>query len=504
MSETKVKNSQLASDVPRPNLLQNGGLEQWHYGVGPINTPGLPGPDKWALSINGTDTLSVSRDGVNVDSFSQYCAACTYVAGTGANSVIAQGFGATFGAPSVAGKTFTVSVRCRTATANAARIVVYGDGGFVTSYSAFQTGSGAYQTLSLTFTCTGTQTYFYVGLQHVLSCTAYWDNAMLVPGVQVSDFVPSLSYPDALPAERLGTDVFRYNYLVNGGMAVAQRGNGPFTVYGVYTADRWQMLVNGTSTMSVTVGVVGVIPPDPGGSAGNSNCLYGTFTYVVGGANVYQTIKTGAAEPEHQALKGRRVTFSMRFYCLSANAVSLYIQTDGTGSGQTFSAQHAGAGWQTLSVSALVPGDATYIQLNLYFAAAVAGTWYAGAAVLSLGAVAPDFQPLPPANDLVSCQRYYEVMGAPGAGDLIIGGSGATIINELKRTDFIWRAQKPVSPTMTRVGTWSLANVSAQPVAASASTHGFYTQVVATAAGGADTYAYNNNSGNCFTAEANP
>ena len=48
-----IPNNLLGSDVPRPNLLQNGGFEQWHYGVSfsPTSAGAMLTADNWIASL---------------------------------------------------------------------------------------------------------------------------------------------------------------------------------------------------------------------------------------------------------------------------------------------------------------------------------------------------------------------------------------------------------------------------------------------------------------------
>jgi hypothetical protein len=186
-----VTNANLGPDVARDNLLTNGGFEIWQRGNGPFTASGTYTADRWGMAMTGTDALSVSRNTANADTAngSVACAACVYTAGTGANSQLQATLKVSDGYQ-LTGRTYSLSVRCSASVANAARITVSGDGGFTTVNSAFHPGGSTYQTLTVTFTCTATQTQVVIGLQHVVSCTAYWDNAMLVVGSQPANYVP--------------------------------------------------------------------------------------------------------------------------------------------------------------------------------------------------------------------------------------------------------------------------------------------------------------------------
>lgn len=190
LANASVSNSKLGPDVARANLLTNGGFEIWQRGNGPFTSNTAFTSDRWNSIINGSDTLSVSRDTANVDVGSNACAACTYTRGTGNNTLFQQTFKTSDGSM-VPSTTYSLSVRVRTSTANAVQLTVYGDGSFTTVTSAYHSGSGTYQTLSVTFTTTATQTNVNFGVAfNTASSTAYIDNACLVIGSQPANYVP--------------------------------------------------------------------------------------------------------------------------------------------------------------------------------------------------------------------------------------------------------------------------------------------------------------------------
>src|SRR5499427_9021761 len=78
LANQAVTNAKLGTDTARLNLLTNGGFEIWQRGNGPFTANGVYTSDRWFIALQGTDTLSVSKDTTNVDpnSGSQACAAC--------------------------------------------------------------------------------------------------------------------------------------------------------------------------------------------------------------------------------------------------------------------------------------------------------------------------------------------------------------------------------------------------------------------------------------------
>jgi hypothetical protein len=189
LADAGITNAKLGPDVARANQLTNGGFEIWQRGVGPFAATNAFTSDRWQIVLVGTDTLSVSRDNANLDTAfgGLYCAACTFVLGTGAGStVLYQNLSST--ESGLLNRTITLSVRVRTATANAVRIGIYNGSAY--TYSALHPGGGAYQTLTVTATVTAGAANVFAAISFMASCTAYIDNAMLVVGSQAANYVP--------------------------------------------------------------------------------------------------------------------------------------------------------------------------------------------------------------------------------------------------------------------------------------------------------------------------
>jgi hypothetical protein len=292
----------------------------------------------------------------------------------------------------------------------------------------------------------------------------------------------------------LGADVARNNLLVNGGMAVAQRGNGPFNTNTAYTADRWQIALGGGSAISVSCASAGI------GAGGGATvpCVQGSYTHSTA-SYLLQQVKFAGDGNHVGHLGGQTVSLSMRVWANAANAVRISLSTDGTGPLNAVSSFHPGnAAPATLTVSGLVPNDATVLNVELNFQA-TCSQWYAGQAMLVVGSQPANYAPLHPADDLARCLRYYEVMGSPGAGDISFNAyqsAGAFI-----GFPMTLRALKPVVPTVTKVGTWTVINCG-QPSIAAPSAFGYQVAAAVTALGAAS--FGNQTVGNTITVEANP
>jgi len=455
MSKTLVPNLMLAPDVARPNLLQNGGFEQWHRGPGPFaattGNPTFAIADQWQTICTGSgSTLTVSRDSVNQDT-GLYCVAMVNsIAGGGGYGGIQQ----TPPAAPLRGKTVTLSLRVKTTQANVV-IFAWTDGtGGTFSPTMIAPADGAYHTLWMTFSIPLNTNNISVGLQCQGSTagTTYVDSASLVIGQVAENFFPATSYPDALPNERIASDLLRPNYLTNGGFEIWQRGTGPFT--GNYCADRWLLGVNGSDTLSVS-------------RATGNNADYGVtgsnysagVTYTKGSGNssaVLQYLKQADAFQ----LAGRTVTLSMRVLCSVANMVRVGLDTDAGGGGiyntpSPRSLYHSGDGtWQTLSVTVSL-GACSYVAASAYFDTN-SGVAYIDSAMLTIGTVASDFVPLHPADDLARCWRYYEIIGYPSQvqTELALGAVYSTTTAAFQ----IHYIPKPIVPTVTIVGSPQITN----------------------------------------------
>jgi hypothetical protein len=174
------------------SLLVNGGFEVWQRGAGAFATAGYMTADRWINQSMGTDSLSIAKDTANTDGGgSGACAAATFSLGTGGGqSILYQPFRIA-DSPMLRGRPVTFSVRVKTSTANAINLAYYDGGGWTYSATTLHPGGASYQTMSFTFTPLNTAgSDIHVGISFKATCTAYIDNAMLVPGTVAADYVP--------------------------------------------------------------------------------------------------------------------------------------------------------------------------------------------------------------------------------------------------------------------------------------------------------------------------
>jgi hypothetical protein len=243
---------------------------------------------------------------------------------------------------------------------------------------------------------------------------------------------------------KLGTDTARANLLVNGGFEIWQRGNGPFTTPGSFNADRWQgnYSAGGLSVTRQTSIVV------DGGVA-----MQAAYTHAAGFGQIYQAIDPAVV----LQLRGKTITASVMLLPGVA-AGTAYVSISGT----TTAPQNGNTVTSTgtflrSTVTATVAANETTLAVSILLGGATC-SFYLDAATLVVGSVPADYAPLHPADDLARCLRYYEVIGLDGewvASGIAQAGGTTYVLNPYK-------AAKPVAPTVTKVGTFTVSNA-AQP-----------------------------------------
>lgn len=192
MSRQQTPNRDLQADTARENLLTNGGFEIWQRGALTFTASGAYCADRWSLNIGGTGTLSVTRNSVNQDIASTYCAAVVYVAGSAANAIDQ---GVEINGPGLRGKTVTFSIRVNAPVVGGIHLRLVDVDGSTLVDGAANVSTGTYETLSVTMPLTATNAggkivcriRFNTG---AMSGTYYIDNAMLVVGTVPADYAP--------------------------------------------------------------------------------------------------------------------------------------------------------------------------------------------------------------------------------------------------------------------------------------------------------------------------
>ena len=178
--------------VGQDNILINGGFEFWQRG-GSFSAPANNAytADRWKVSTNNAADAVISANSSTTDN-----------SGTSAQVVIS-------GSPSgsnwflvnlienysdYAGKTITVTARVKCSVTNAVRVFLYD--GVTQPLSSYHSGSGNWETLTVSLTVSSAPTLLRVGLGFggngdMQNGTYYFDNVMLVLGSQASVFVPT-------------------------------------------------------------------------------------------------------------------------------------------------------------------------------------------------------------------------------------------------------------------------------------------------------------------------
>lgn len=223
------------------------------------------------------------------------------------------------------------------------------------------------------------------------------------------------------------------NLLINGGFEIWQRGAGPFTASGAYSADRWSCFISGTDALSIAKDTTHV-------DSGSGACLAATVTHGTGiGTTISQKLE------DTVQLNGLTLSFSLRASCGVVGSARIGISVDG-GSTWTWGAANTGSShtFETLTVTATLAG-ATAAFVGVEFLAS--DTVYLDNAMLVVGPSPVNYIPLTPAEEMARCQRYYEVLVAsafvqtPMLGQATGSGGGYAL--------WRFRTPKAVTPSVT-------------------------------------------------------
>lgn len=281
-----------------------------------------------------------------------------------------------------------------------------------------------------------------------------------------------------------------YNYLVNPGFEIWQRGTGAYTAIAAFTADRWQIFDLG-STGTVSISRSATVPADSQYSATMASSS-------TGGAAVKLAQKIADEDSSLvQMLRGRRLTFTAEVSGTTGWHVG-YKTSTGTGAWTSTGDSHSvSTGFEPLSVTFDLSTAAT--QLWVGVAVETATTGYIDNARLVIWPRPVRYTPKTPAQEWDECQRYYEVHGGVtnGAPRPELYASGAVSVG----ASISFATRKAVTPTMTKSGTWGVTNCG-QPSAFAPTQMGYHLEVAASAAGMTNTLP--NSTDDIVTAESNP
>ena len=174
-----------AANVAPANLLTNSGFEVWQRGNGPFATAGVYTADRWWVSVAG-GTFTLTRDAVNADAGSQYCAQVV-AAGAGADVLLEQNLEEW---AQLRGRTLTVAVRVRSSVVGAVRLASNdGLSGWVYGPAA-NTQTGVYETLAYTFAVPTGATQVVVAVRIAPAATVQVDSATCCVGTSPAPYTP--------------------------------------------------------------------------------------------------------------------------------------------------------------------------------------------------------------------------------------------------------------------------------------------------------------------------
>lgn len=293
---------------------------------------------------------------------------------------------------------------------------------------------------------------------------------------------------DARVAAQAAYNVGR-NLIHNPLFNVAQRGVGPWTTSGAYTADRWQLGVN-TDVASIARAAVSDAERAAIGDEAAAYKLYNTFT---------GSAAAGAFHLLQQPIEGlRRIsgkTITLSFWA-AANAGTPkiginYLLVYGTGGSPSAAAYVNATGqsvtlsttWTRYSVTTAIPGASgktfgtngdDYISPGLWFSSGAANNATAGnigvqsgtidiwGVQLEVGTAVTPLEKIDPQIDLANCQRLAQTVsfvdyGYNGAGVIT---AGSTSLSTVMRA----------APTLTLIGALTSTNLTGTAVSGNGQT----------------------------------
>lgn len=205
------------------NIADNGGFEIWQRGTS-FSTPasGSFSADRWKVTLSGTPTFTLSKDttGANVDTGLSSFSFNTTAVGGAAVLYLQQNIE---NYADFRGKTLTFSVRIKTSVAGRVQIMLQDS--VSQNVSGFHSGSGNFETLSVTRTIDSATTLLIIEIGQLgntaVSTGQFWaDSAMLVVGSTAAVFVPTNPQQDLARCQRyfqvLGGDIGGENYIGTG------------------------------------------------------------------------------------------------------------------------------------------------------------------------------------------------------------------------------------------------------------------------------------------------
>jgi hypothetical protein len=305
------------------------------------------------------------------------------------------------------------------------------------------------------------------------------------------------------------------NVILNSDFSVWQRGTSfSNPASGSVTADRWSVVWDGsgaTRTISQQTFTAGNAIPGY-----EFPYFYRFAQSVAGTSGTYNLFQTRLEDV--RTFAGQTVTIS--FWAKAAantNLAQLNLEQEfGTGGSPSATVSNTistgtitiTTSWQRFSYTTTVPsiagktvgtttpgflGFRVWVPINATFTLDFVGFQ------IELGTTATTFQTATGTiqGELAACQRYYEFIGGKVNGYPIMGGYAAGGFSSYIPLAF--KVSKRVSPTVTKVGTWTVVNTG-QPNPSFIGVDGFSSLQTATATGAYVTYPDSTDDG--FTVDA--
>lgn len=283
-------------------------------------------------------------------------------------------------------------------------------------------------------------------------------------------------------------DKDRKNLIINGDCRVSQRAAYTLVkdAYAYGAVDRFSGMATGTAVSA-------------GSLAQSSSAAIGRTGYAVHFSAATLT-GTGIIYLRHRIeardaliYKNQTISFSSKVYQDTGGSVNYTIYIRKANSADNFAAvtnisnsgaiSVATATATNLNYPAIAAGDCSNgleVEIKVECGAVNNKNFYFAELQLEPGPVVTDFKFLPYAQTRVMCERYYEVQGGVlGTSPIIYayGLAGATYGH-----GFNFLTNKRTTPTITKVGTWTVNNCG-QPVVTNPSSNGYWIYIAVTGDG---------------------
>jgi hypothetical protein len=302
------------------------------------------------------------------------------------------------------------------------------------------------------------------------------------------------------------------NKIINGDFGVWQRGTSftPAASAYVFTADRMGVSRDGIGA-TVTVSRQAFTPGTAPVTGYEGQYFFRYAQTVAGTLGTYLTVCSQKIE-NVQTFANQSVTFSFWAKADATRTVSVgYGQIFGSGgSGDVYGSLGSSitltTSWVRYSVTGTIPsisgktvGTGSFLELYISGAQNTAQTIDIWGVQLEQGSTATAFQTATGTiqGELAACQRYYQFIGGTASGFPIVGAYTTTAVSN--RWPIRFPVEMRITPTITKNGTWTVANTG-QPLVDMSNTQGFSMTSVGTATG--NCFIYPDSTDDTFTMSA--